>query len=63
MAQGTVIIEFVGRAGLNYEVQASTDLKQWVPISTVTADPDGKVRVADADAARHPARFYRIVER
>jgi Immunoglobulin domain len=51
-------IQLSGPAGSNYVIQASTDLKNWVPISTNLA-PTGTVSYTDATAKNQPYRYYR----
>ena len=46
--------------GMTFEVQASTDLKQWSPVNTVT-NLTGALEFTDPDAANHLRRFYRAV--
>jgi hypothetical protein len=46
--------------GLEYDVEVSTDLRQWTPLQIVIGT--GQVlRFEDPD--RYPARFYRVRER
>jgi hypothetical protein len=45
--------------GMAFEVQASTDLKQWSPVTTVT-NLSGTLELTDPDAANHLQRFYRV---
>ena len=45
-----------------FEVQASIDLKQWSPVTTVT-NLTGTLEFTDPDAANHLRRFYRTVLR
>ena len=48
--------------GMAFEVQASTDLKQWSPVTTVT-NLAGTLEFTDPDAANFMRRFYRAVLR
>jgi hypothetical protein len=48
--------------GMAFEVQASIDLKQWSPLTTVT-NLTGTLEFTDPDAASHLRRFYRTVLR
>ena len=48
--------------GMAFEVQASTDLKQWSPVTTVT-NLTGTLEFTDPDAANDLRRFYRTVLR
>jgi hypothetical protein len=47
--------------GMAFEVQASTDLKQWSPVTTVI-NLAGTLEFTDPDAANHLRRFYRTVQ-
>lgn len=51
-------IHLSGPAGSNCVIQASTDLKNWVSIST-NAAPDGNVSYTDTAAKNLPFRYYR----
>ena len=44
--------------GMAFEVQASTDLKQWSPVTTAT-NLTGTLEFTDPDAANLVWRFYR----
>ena len=48
-----------GIPGQIYQVQASTNLVDWVNLNTVTADGAGIIQVLDAAARNCPQRFYR----
>ncbi|MBI2949736.1 MAG: VCBS repeat-containing protein [Verrucomicrobia bacterium] len=48
--------------GMAFEVQASTDLEQWSPVTTVT-NLTGTLEFTDPDAANDLRRFYRAVLR
>ena len=53
-----------GLPGLNYVVQAATNLNpviQWLPLATNTVGPSGLYEFIDVDAPAHPMRFYRAV--
>jgi uncharacterized delta-60 repeat protein len=45
---------------VNYNIQASTDLTQWVTISQVSST-NGYIFFSDAQASQSPARYYRLV--
>ncbi|MGP8020690.1 MAG: immunoglobulin domain-containing protein [Limisphaerales bacterium] len=51
-------LQLSGPAGSNYVIQASTDLKNWIPIYT-NAAPTGSVTCTDAAALNLPFRYYR----
>ena len=46
--------------GMAFEVQASIDLKQWSPVTTVT-NLTGTLEFTDSDAANLMGCFYRTV--
>jgi len=46
-----------------FEVQASTNLVDWVSLPGTISVTNGVLRVTDFEATNYPARFYRIVER
>jgi hypothetical protein len=58
--------EFFGRGepGLNYVVQANTNLNttNWLNISTNSADPGGLFQFIDTNATIYPMRFYRLMQ-
>jgi hypothetical protein len=51
-------IQLSGPAGSNYVIQASTDLKNWIPLSTNSA-PTGGISYTDAAANNLSFRYYR----
>jgi hypothetical protein len=59
---GTTRVQFVGSSGTSYRIEVSTDLVNWVPLGTGTADGDGNVEFTDTNAVNQPVRFYRAVE-
>ena len=48
--------------GMAFELQSSTNLEQWLPVTTVT-NLTGALEFADPDAANHLRRFYRALLR
>ena len=48
--------------GMAFETQASTELKQWSTLTTVT-NLTGRLEFADPDAANYSQRFYRVTLR
>jgi len=53
-------IHLSGPPGSNYVIQASSDLKNWTPIST-NAAPTGSVSYTDAAATNLSYRYYRAI--
>jgi len=51
-----------GPTGSNYVILASTNLKDWTPISTNTA-PTGSVTFTDTTATNHGFRYYKAMVR
>jgi hypothetical protein len=43
------------------EIQASTDLVNWVNLGSVTADQSGIIQFVDSAAKNYPNRFYRVL--
>lgn len=52
-----------GEQGLNYVIEASTDLVKWDPIKVITAPGGGVFDFQDLDATRFPNRCYRAWHR
>lgn len=52
-------VELHGIPGEVYHIQRSTDLKDWVVLATVTANPAGEVSHTD-EAPPRPKAFYRL---
>jgi len=48
-----------GLAGDRAVIEASEDLKIWVPVETNSVDSDGLLHFRDLDSATYPWRFYR----
>ena len=61
-ALGAGVLRIQSWKGMAFEVQASTDLDQWLPITTVT-NLTGTLEFTDPDAANDLRRFYRTVLR
>ena len=57
---GSTTVSFYGIIGLNYEIQRSTDLINWVTISTQTVGATGSISFTDtfADLSSPPASAY-----
>lgn len=56
---GALVLTVQGLAGREYDVEATTDFKSWVRLSTVTVGEGGSATFSDAGATRVPNRFYR----
>jgi|GEM_PF-3711516 len=62
LPNGQKKITGTGYPGLTYTVEASTDLKSWIPIGTATAaSPGGELSFIDPDAPNFQHRFYRFL--
>ena len=55
-----VRIAGTGAANVNYQIQASTDLRTWQTLGTALADGTGAFQFTDGAASAFTARFYRI---
>jgi hypothetical protein len=62
MATNGFTLSFSGPAGSNYVILASTNLKNWTPISTNPA-PTGSVTFTDKTVTNHSFRFYKAMLR
>jgi hypothetical protein len=56
---GVPTLHLAGIAGRTYYVQASTNMIDWVAISTNVAGTNGLWNVVDSDATNYPLRVYR----
>jgi hypothetical protein len=61
IASTGIQLTFSGTPDQVYQIQASTDLLNWVLLETVTATPTGIISVVDAVAKSFPHRYYRAV--
>jgi hypothetical protein len=61
VSNGVFLVPFSGAPGLSYILQASTNLVNWVPISTNTPGTSPFV-LMDPNATNFPRRFYRAVQ-
>jgi len=50
-----------GQPGRFYQIEASTNLVDWVPVVAGRASSDGTLEFRDPEAALHQARFYRAI--
>ncbi len=57
---GRVQLQLIGTAGRSYVIQASTNLVQWIPLST-NAVAGGSVDFVDTTAVDLKQRFYRAI--
>jgi hypothetical protein len=55
---GTVLIETQGFPGESFDIQASSDLLNWLDLGSVLADTNGLMQFDDTNAPKFPARFY-----
>jgi hypothetical protein len=55
---GTVLIETQGSPGESFDIQASSDLLNWLDLGTILADTNGLMQFDDTNAPNFPARFY-----
>jgi hypothetical protein len=59
LADKTVELDWTGTPGVQYDLQASTDLTTWVTIGSTVADTQGHCRYIDNDASGYQTRLYR----
>jgi hypothetical protein len=57
-SNGSLQLLIQGDIGQTYEIDASTDLEHWVPLSTLT-NSTGTVSFSDSGASNYSQRFYR----
>jgi len=55
---GRLLLHLQGQPSQAYEIQASTDLKTWIPVSTNLVS-SGTASYTDASAKVRPLRYYR----
>jgi hypothetical protein len=61
---GNFIFNGTGAAGLNYELDAATNLTwpmAWIYVTNAVADQSGAYQLFDTAATNYPQRFYRIM--
>jgi hypothetical protein len=60
---GSVKLQFLAWPGVNYTLQASTNLQSssWQNLATLVPDSDGAFDYTDLAAPNYPTRFYRLV--
>jgi hypothetical protein len=59
---GSTRVRFVGNGSKFYRIEVSTDMVNWAPVGTCTANDQGDVEFTDANAGNQPLRLYRAVE-
>jgi hypothetical protein len=59
-SNGGFQLRFVGAPGSNYVLQASTNLLDWIPISSNTATTN-LLDLIDSNANNFPSRYYRVL--
>jgi hypothetical protein len=52
-------VQFAGLPETLYSIEASTDLKTWVVIGSVTSGPNGLFQFVDSNAGLYTQRYYR----
>ncbi len=57
-SDGTVLLETQGSPGESFDIQASSDLLNWLDLGSVLADTNGLMQFDDTNAPNFPARFY-----
>jgi len=60
-SNGVLQLQFIGAAGSNYVLQASTNLVNWTPVATNPATTTGIIFI-DPKSSNYPARFYRAMQ-
>jgi hypothetical protein len=58
---GSVKLNFFAWPGVNYTLQASTNLQSWQNLATLVPPADGLFDYIDTTATNYPTRFYRLV--
>ena len=61
LSNGWFNLEAAGMGGGNYILQGSTDLVDWVSLSTNVA-PASPFNLSDPQATNYPHRFYRVIQ-
>lgn len=57
---GSVKLSFLAWPGVNYTLQASTNLQTWQNLATLVPPSDGIFDYLDVTATNYPTRFYRL---
>lgn len=58
---GRMRLQCSGTPGQTYIVEASTNLLDWQAVGEANVQSDGSFQFEDAEAAKYPCRFYRVV--
>jgi hypothetical protein len=61
LANGMFTLRFYGESGTNYVVQGSTNLVNWLPLTTNQISGLGYLEFTDTSSTNYDRRFYRIV--
>jgi hypothetical protein len=59
-ASGQFQVQFNGSSGSTYMLQASTDLSQWIDLTSTNVITSGVCQLLDANASSFQKRFYRL---
>ena len=60
---GRLRARFAGSPGQTYQIQATTNLVDWVTLGGATALGNGTFEFEDAESDKLPVRFYRAIWR
>lgn len=58
-SNGQFLLQFSGTTGINYTLQSSTNLTQWLDLTTLSAGSNGLFNYVDP-GSNQPALFYRL---
>lgn len=61
LPNGNILLTFAGRPGVMYDIQATTDLTNWVIVGTTNADSSGRYFFEESEMDLYPNRSYRAV--
>ena len=61
VVNGRFQLQLFGTVGAEYQVEASTNLQDWIPISTNPVPRGGVADFVEADSTFLPHRFYRAL--
>ncbi|MDB6121306.1 MAG: regulatory domain of in-like proprotein convertase [Pedosphaera sp.] len=59
-SDGLFQLQFNGMAGMNYTLQASTDMLEWTSLTNLHASSNAVFQFSDGAATNHSKRFYRL---